>query len=80
MIVCELCTYYSASATCELELKIPKGMSCREFCPGMQKFFDNPKDFVDSNQVIGMAKFFGMKGTELKRVKLMAERAEYTLV
>jgi hypothetical protein len=46
----------------------------------MQKFFDNPKDFVDSNQVIGMAKFFGMKGTELKRVKLMAERAEYTLV
>ena len=76
MIVCDLCTHYRASGTCELELKIPKGMSCREFCPSLQNFCDNPNDFVDSNQVIGLATFFGMKGTELKKVKAMAARAE----
>jgi len=42
----------------------------------MQNFCANPKDFVDSNQIIEMATFFGMKGTELKKVKQMAIRAE----
>jgi len=57
-------------------LKIPKGMSCREFYPGLQKFCANPNDFVDSRQVLEMAKFFGIKGTELKKIKLMAVAAE----
>jgi hypothetical protein len=51
-------------------------MSCREYYPGMQKFCANPNDFVDSGQIVQMAKFFGLKGTELKKVKLMATRAE----
>jgi hypothetical protein len=76
MIVCDLCVHYRQGAICGLELKIPKTMSCREFSPGIQKFCANPKDFVDSRQVIEMATFFGMKGTELKKVKLMAIRAE----
>jgi hypothetical protein len=76
MIVCELCLHYKQDNQCGIDLKIPKGMSCREFYPGIQKFCANPKDFVSSGQVIEMATFFGMKGTELKKVKLMAARAE----
>lgn len=75
MIVCELCIHYR-QGQCGIDLKIPKGMSCREFCPGIQKFCADPKDFVNSGQLIEMATFFGMKGTELKKVKVMAARAE----
>jgi hypothetical protein len=53
-------------------------MSCRDFGPGIEKFCSDPKDFVSSNQIVEMATFFGMKGTELKKVKLMASRAETT--
>jgi hypothetical protein len=42
----------------------------------MEKFCSNPKDFVNEGQIIEMATFFGMKGTELKKVKIMASRAE----
>jgi hypothetical protein len=76
MIVCELCLHYRQDGECSLGLKIPKGMSCREFGPGIERFCSNPKDFVSSSQVIQMATFFGMKGTELKKVKLMAVREE----
>jgi hypothetical protein len=76
MIVCELCLHYSQDSECRLGLKIPKGMSCREFGPGIEKFCSNPSDFVSSSQVVQMATYFGMKGTELKKVKLMAARAE----
>ena len=76
MIACDLCTHSWQEGQCRLDLKIPKGMSCREYYPGMQKFCANPNDFVDSNQIVEMAKFFGLKGTELKKVKLMANRAE----
>jgi hypothetical protein len=76
MIVCDLCTHSWQEGQCRLELKIPKGMSCREYYPGMQKFCANPNDFVDSGQIVQMAKFFGLKGTELKKVKIMASRAE----
>jgi hypothetical protein len=38
----------------------------------MSKFCSNPNDFVDPRQIVEMAKFFGMKGTELKKVKVMA--------
>ena len=72
MIVCEFCLQYQQDGKCNLELRIPKGMSCREFGPGMAKFCSNPNDFVDPSQIVEMAKFFGMKGTELKKVKLMA--------
>lgn len=76
MIVCELCLHFNGSGECRLDLKIPKGMSCREFVPGLEKFCSNPNDFVNSGQVVGMATFFGMKGTELKKVKVMAAREE----
>ena len=76
MIVCDLCMHYGPGSICRLELKIPKGMSCTEFSPMMENFCANPKDFVDSSQIIEMSKFFGMKGTELKKVKQMAIRAE----
>jgi hypothetical protein len=76
MIVCELCLHYQQDSKCGLGLKIPKAMSCREFGPGIERFCSDPNDFVNSSQVVQMATFFGMKGTELKKVKLMAIRAE----
>jgi hypothetical protein len=78
MIVCEFCLNYQQDGECRLGLKIPKGMSCREFGPGIEKFCSNPGDFVNPNQIIQMATYFGMKGTELKKVKLMATREETT--
>jgi hypothetical protein len=51
-------------------------MSCPGFTPTMEKFCSDPKDFVNEGQIIEMATFFGMKGTELKKVKLMASREE----
>jgi hypothetical protein len=74
MIVCEFCLQYKPDGKCGLGLNIAKGMSCREFGPGMERFCANPKDFVSPSQIIQMATFFGMKGTELKKVKLMAKR------
>ena len=76
MIICELCSHYDLSLECRLGLRIPKGMSCQSFGPTMEKFCSDPKDFVDKRQIIEMATFFGMKSTELKKVKLMASRAE----
>ena len=76
MIVCELCLHYQRDGECRLSLKIPKGMSCREFVPSIARFCSNPNDFVSSSQVVQMATFFGIKGTELKKVKLMAAREE----
>ncbi len=51
-------------------------MSCREFDPAMEKFCSDRKDFVDPRQIVQMATFFGIKGPELKKVKLMASREE----
>lgn len=76
MIVCELCSNYEQDGECRLGLKIPKGMSCREFDSCLERFCSDPNDFVSSRQVVQMATFFGMKGTELKKVKLMAAREE----
>lgn len=76
MIVCEFCLQYVRDSECKLGLKIPKGMSCREFGPGMDKFCANPEDFVSPNQIIQMAQYFGFKGTELKKVKVMATAEE----
>jgi hypothetical protein len=51
-------------------------MGCREFDPGMEKFCADPKDFKSPGQIIEMATFFGIKGTELKKVKVIAKREE----
>ena len=76
MIVCEFCLNYTSEGECKLGLKIPKAMSCREFDPGIEKFCADPKDFVSPSQIVQMATYFGVKGSELKKVKLMATHAE----
>ncbi len=77
MIICELCSHYRLGE-CRLGLRLPKGMSCQEFGPTLDRFCADPKDFVNERQITEMATFFGMKGKELKKVKLMASRAEST--
>lgn len=74
MIICEFCLQFRQNSQCAFGLNIPKGMSCREFDPGVENFCANPNDFVNPGQLIQMATFFGMKGTELKKVKLIAAR------
>jgi len=49
-------------------------MKCREFAPGIDKFCAKPSDFVSPNQILEMARFFGLQRTELKKVKIIAER------
>ena len=49
-------------------------MKCREFSPGMEKFCDKPEDFVNVDQIVQMATFFGLERTELKKVQMIAER------
>jgi len=51
-------------------------MTCREFGPTLDKFCSDPKDFVDPKQIVQMATYFGIKGPELRKVKLMATREE----
>jgi hypothetical protein len=51
-------------------------MSCREFGPTLQRFCSDPSDFLNPNQIVQMATFFGIKGSELKKVKVMAAREE----
>ena len=75
MIICEFCLQYTANGECTYGLRIPKRMGCREFDPGIDKFCSNPNDFVSPNQIIQMATFFGIKGTELKKVKAIAAQA-----
>lgn len=76
MIVCEFCLHYTQDGKCKLGLNIPKAMSCREFRPGMEKFCADPKDFVNQNQIVQMATFFGFQRMELKKIKSMAAGAE----
>ena len=75
MIVCEFCLHYS-QGQCKLGLNIPKGLTCREFAPGIEKFCADPKDFVNENQIVQMAIFFGFQRTELKKIKIMAASEE----
>jgi hypothetical protein len=49
-------------------------MKCREFSPGIDRFCAKPADFVSPNQIVEMARFFGLERTELKKVKIIAER------
>ena len=80
MIICEFCLQYTTNGECTFGLRIPKRMGCREFDPGIDKFCSNPNDFVSPNQIIQMATFFGIKGTELKKVKAIAAQAGTTRV
>jgi hypothetical protein len=75
MIVCEFCSHYRLDGKCLLGLNIPKGMSCREFAPSIEKFCSNPNDFVSPGQIVQMATFFEFKKAEMKKIKLMAEQA-----
>jgi len=75
MAICEFCVNFTRDGACTIGLDIRKGMTCREFRPGMEKFCSNPKDFVGPDQIVQMATYFGMGRTELKKVKLMATRA-----
>jgi hypothetical protein len=76
MIICEFCSLYQKDGQCGIGLALPKSMSCRQFGPSLEGFCSDPKDFVNPRQIIEMAAFFGMKGMELKKVKLMAEKEE----
>ena len=80
MIICEFCSWYLEDGKCWIGIKIPRRMSCREFAPGLNKFCSNPNDFVSIGQIVQMATFFGIKGMELKKVKLMAAQAEETRI
>ena len=79
MIICEFCLQFQKDGQCNFGLRIPKGMSCREFDPGIEKFCSDPSDFVNAGQILQMARFFGVKGSEMKKVKAMAVLAETRL-
>jgi len=74
MIICDFCLHRSQEGQCHIGLNIPKTMKCREFAPGIERFCAKPADFVSPNQIIDMARFFGLEKTELKKVKVIAER------
>ena len=74
MIICDFCQLRSQEGNCRLGLKSPKTMKCREFSPSVERFCAKPTDFVSPNQIIEMARFFGLEKTELKKVKIVAER------
>jgi len=76
MIVCEFCLHQMPGDGCRLGLDIPKGLSCREFAPGIEKFCADQKDFVNQNQIVQMATFFGFQRRELKKIRVMAAREE----
>jgi hypothetical protein len=51
-------------------------MRCRDFQPGFVRFFGDRADFTGRGQVEQMARFFGLTGSELKKVLTMADREE----
>lgn len=76
MKVCDFCAQYRQDGSCQLGLNIPKTMGCHAFEPSLERFCSDPKDFVGPAQIIQMATFFGMRGSELKKVNRMAAREE----
>ena len=76
MIICEFCLQFQNDGQCNLGLRIPKRMSCREFDPGIERFCSNPSDFTGARQIIQMATFFGIKGMEMKKIQLIAAHEE----
>jgi hypothetical protein len=75
MTVCEFCEHYQRGE-CGLGLNLPKRMTCVEFLPGIEEFCSDPKDFVNANQIIEMARFFGFQKVELKKITRMASKEE----
>ena len=75
MIICEFCLLRLPDGLCGVGLTIPKTMKCRQFAPGIDRFCAKPTDFVSPNQIVEMARFFGLERTELKKVKVIAERS-----
>jgi hypothetical protein len=73
MTICEFCLHFS-NGSCGVGMNLPKTMRCREFSPGVEKFFADPADFVSPNQMVEMARFFGIDKAELKKVRIIAER------
>lgn len=76
MKVCDFCLQFEQDGTCRLGLQIPKSMTCRDFGPTLEKFCADPKDFASPRQILQMATYFGIKGPELKKVKVMAAQEE----
>ena len=76
MAICEFCLNFTGDGACTIGLDIRKGMTCREFRPGMEKFCSDPKDYAGPNQIVQMATYFGIGRTELKKVRLMATLEE----
>lgn len=76
MKVCDFCKQFREDGSCGLGRNIPKSMGCREFEPSFEKFCSDPKDFAGAAQLVQMATFFGMKGSELRKVNLMAALEE----
>lgn len=74
--LCEFCSERSADSSCRRGLSAPRAMSCREFAPGIDEFFANTADFTGPAQVLQMATFFGLRGTEMKKVRVMAASEE----
>lgn len=71
MILCELCKLQAIDQTCSRGNTIPKSMRCADFSPGVERFCATPEDYKGKDQVYQMARFFGLKGRELKRVQTM---------
>jgi hypothetical protein len=76
MIICEFCLQLREDGKCAYGLNKPSRMSCREFDPGIEKFCADPSDFRGAGQIIQMATFFGIKGKELRKIKLVAAQEE----
>jgi len=76
MAICEFCLNHTKEGKCSIGLDIRKGMTCHEFEPGIERFCANPNDFVSAGQIVGMAMYFGIGRSELKKVRIMAVREE----
>ena len=74
--LCDFCSEYAKDGTCRLGRPTPRALACQDFAPEMPNFFANPADFTGAAQVVQMATYFGLRGREMKKVKLMAARAE----
>ena len=74
--ICEFCLEFKADKSCRLGLRMPKSMTCREFSPTLNGFCSDASDFVNPRQIVEMATYFGIKGPELRKVKLMASQEE----
>jgi len=73
--ICEFCEEYQVGL-CRLNLRLPKTMSCHQFAPTLTGFCSEAADFVSPRQIVEMATYFGMKGSELRKVKAMAARED----